>query len=514
VNEAHYLSRLKHYWNPTWCAGDEFLESTDTQLVFIWLFGWLTRFVSLTATAWIGRVVAWVSIAWAWQRLSWRIVPRRFAAVLSAALFIGLNTYLHMAGEWVVGGVEAKCFAYALVLWALREMVDGRWNSVWLLQGAAAAFHPLVGGWSGILCAGVWVIDGRREQRLRTMLPGLVGGTLLGLIGVVPALLLTWNVPPDIVTASNRIYVFDRLPHHLAPLSLPTPEVLRRLLGHALLLAMLFVFSRAIRGAAGSIGTQEGNQDVRTSTTSDRAPIPYRSLRRIVIFACSAALLAGIGLSIELMLRGKPDLAAKLLRYYWFRLTDFAPATAVALQITALIALGFHRQRWWASPLLLVAIVFGGWAPVTACWQRLGNDVPPADVKISDYPAWVDVCDWIATHTPPDSVFLTPRGNLTFKWRTGRQEVANRKDIPQNAEGIVAWHDRLKDIYTLQFGGVDQSVDSVGALGNERVRELAKKYHAQYVLSDRGQLLSLPRVYQNEEYIVYRVDAPTTSDRP
>src|SRR6478752_4250138 len=45
VNEAHYLSRLKHYWNPAWCAGDKFLDSTDTQLVFIWLFGWVTRFV-------------------------------------------------------------------------------------------------------------------------------------------------------------------------------------------------------------------------------------------------------------------------------------------------------------------------------------------------------------------------------------------------------------------------------------------------------------------------------------
>ena len=44
------------FWNPEWCKGDLFLESTDTQVVFIWLFGWLTRWLSLSATAWVGRI--------------------------------------------------------------------------------------------------------------------------------------------------------------------------------------------------------------------------------------------------------------------------------------------------------------------------------------------------------------------------------------------------------------------------------------------------------------------------
>ena len=55
VNETHYVARLKHYWNPEWCKGDLFLQSTDTQVVFIWLFGWLTRWLSLSATTWVCR---------------------------------------------------------------------------------------------------------------------------------------------------------------------------------------------------------------------------------------------------------------------------------------------------------------------------------------------------------------------------------------------------------------------------------------------------------------------------
>ncbi|HEY2249849.1 MAG TPA: hypothetical protein VGH74_02270, partial [Planctomycetaceae bacterium] len=167
-------------------------------------------------------------------------------AVLSAGLFIGLNYYLNLAGEWIVGGVEAKCFAYALVMWALRELLDDRWNRVSLLLGAATAFHPLVGGWSGVVCAGIWVLVGRRHQDIWSMLPGFVGGAALSLIGIVPALMLTWGVPADVVNESSTIYVFDRLPHHLAPLTLPPAEMTRRLDGHALLLSSFFVLSLSL----------------------------------------------------------------------------------------------------------------------------------------------------------------------------------------------------------------------------------------------------------------------------
>ena len=39
----------------------------------------------------------------------------------------------------------------------------------------------------------------------------------------------------------------------------------------------------------------------------------------------------------------------------------------------------------------------------------------------------------IRPNTPPDAPFITPRLNVSFKWRTGRPEVVNRKDIPQDA---------------------------------------------------------------------------------
>jgi hypothetical protein len=129
---------------------------------------------------------------------------------------------------------------------------------------------------------------------------------------------------------------------------------------------------------------------------------------------------------------------------------------------------------------------------------------------MANFAAWVDVCRWIAENTSAHTRFLTPRLNHSFKWRTGRPEVVNRKDIPQDTRGILEWNRRIKEIYYYEdVTGINGPVDSPSQLKTDRVRELAMKYGADMVVADRSQLLSLPRAYWNEEYVVYRVD-----DRP
>ncbi|MCC7474875.1 MAG: hypothetical protein IT425_05730 [Pirellulales bacterium] len=498
VNESHYLGRVKHYWNPAWCAGDQFLESQDTQLAFIWVIGPLTKCLSLTATAWIGRAVAWVLIAWGWQGLSWRFIPHKWAAVLSASLFLGLTNYCHLAGEWVVGGVEAKCFAYALVLFALRAMIDDCWNAVWLWFGAATAVHPLVGGWCAILSAGVWGVVNLREgirvaaTRALSMSPGLLGGAAMSLIGILPALSLGWNVPAEVVAEANQIYVFDRLPHHLAPLTLVSSELTRRLAGHLAIVVAMLLLSLVLR--------KVGSSSLRDELIR---------LRRLELFACGAVGLAIIGFAIEYLFQANPAEAARWLRYYWFRTTDIAAAMAVALQVTVALALAVQARKRWAVAALGVTIAVVLWYPITLCqarWESRGFLIPQTEMYLADVESWRDVCEWIANNTPPDAVFITPRQNQTFKWRAGRAEVATRKDIPQDASAIVEWKKRLTDVYGTTFAGQEIFVDSVGTLGMERVTESARKYGAQFVLSDRTEMLRLPVVYQNREYLVYRID--------
>ncbi len=60
---------------------------------------------------------------------------------------------------------------------------------------------------------------------------------------------------------------------------------------------------------------------------------------------------------------------------------------------------------------------------------------------------WHRVCAWAAGHTPPDAVFLTPWQTQTFRWHSGRAEVATFKDVPQDAASIVGWWKRLNGIH-------------------------------------------------------------------
>ena len=146
TNESHYLPKARHYWEPEWCAGDPFLESADAHITFYWTVGWLTQFFSLPTVAWIGRIIAWVAFAWSWQRLCRSVFQARYLSVLAAGLFIWLTSAMNFAGEWVVGGVEGKCYAYACVFAGLTAMAQGRWLQVWPWMGLGGCISR-TGGW-------------------------------------------------------------------------------------------------------------------------------------------------------------------------------------------------------------------------------------------------------------------------------------------------------------------------------------------------------------------------------
>src|SRR5262249_26799506 len=158
---------------------------------FYWSFGWLSRLLSLPALAWCGRILTWGLLAWSWRRLCAALGLQLLSTVLAAGLFVALNERFHMAGEWIIGGVEAKGFAYVLLLLALEALVVGRWKRAVVLCGASTAFHVLVGGWAILALAVVWMASAERPP-IRELLGPLVLAFVLALPGLLPALALTW----------------------------------------------------------------------------------------------------------------------------------------------------------------------------------------------------------------------------------------------------------------------------------------------------------------------------------
>jgi hypothetical protein len=506
VNEAHYLGKAKHYWNPQWCPGDHFLDSADAHLVFNWTFGWLTLVLPLPTVAWVGRALTWGLLAWAWQRLSYTLVPRRMMSLLSAALFLLLVQRLHMAGEWVVGGVEAKGFSFVLVLLALDAIVRDRWRRAWLMLGAASSFHVLIGGWSVVAAGVAWLVSGRDRPALVSMLPALAGGLLLALPGLIPGLALTWGTDADVVRQANEIYVFKRLPHHLVLHTLPPLYIT----------AKRFVLSTYILRHVTLIVAWTGlcwfmRDDERQ--------------RRLSRFVIGALIIAFVGVLIDLATLQRPELAAALLRYYWFRLSDaLVPAGAALACIGAITKL--EKSRPVVAQWCLVAALLAAGANVCEVFYRQRQDFRPrADQQALPnvtgdpqrtrevYEDWRRVCQWVAENTQPDDRFLTPRKQQSFKWYAGRSEVATWKDVPQDAAALVEWWQRFQQVYPAGSAERDLTANS-----DEQLTALGHKYGARYLIVDRTvttRPIGFMRLYpnlreRNATYEVYLL--PTEKD--
>lgn len=475
-NEAHYLAKARHYWDPAFGAGDFYLESRDAHVVFYWLAGWLTTWVSLAAAAWVGRIVTWCLLAWAWVRLCHALLPRGASPVLAAALWLACLQAFDLAGEWVVGGFEAKPCAYVLMLLALEALVRRQWNRVWIQLGAAIAIHPLVGGWSAMFSGIVWLRERRRPDVLR-MGPALVVGAGLALFGLIPALRLNQGTPPTVVEAANQIYVFERLPHHLALTTLPAVDQAVRYGRHVVMLALFAGLCVVIPAG--------GRQ------------------RRLRTWIWSAAAAAATGLVVSVASHVEPVIAARLLRYYWFRVNDVALAIGVALlAVRGLRALQiqdpWNGRRIRRALTLATALFFAG-----GLIGRFREARPAPDRDVVSYEAWAEVCEWIAVHAPPGSRFLTPRKAQTFTWRTGLAQVVTEKDIPQDAAGIVEWRNRLNEVHFHMAGGARVPYVSLAELGEIRLLALGARFDARFVLTGAQPALDLPVVYANEVYAVY-----------
>jgi hypothetical protein len=493
VNEAHYLAKARHFWDPSWCATDVFLESADAHAVFFAVFGWPSLWVSLPVVAWLGRVLVWGLFAWGWQRLSWSILPLRYVSLLSAAWFLMLSDYCHLAGEWAVGGLEAKGVAYACVLCGLCALVRQRWNAVWIWLGVASAFHVLVGGWSVVAAAIAWWLSPRERLTVRRMWMGLAGGLALALLGLLPAWWLKSGVDPAMATKANVIYVFLRLPHHLL-VGTFGPE---RWTMFGLLLGVWAGLWWTVR----------------------RSP-RWVALHR---FAMGAVAIGVAGLVVDVLTCRSLPWAAELLRFYWYRLADVSVPLCVALAVPwALTYWEAKRPRivrgLWCAAVLLPMIALGVVFVEHQLDFRPGGIVqsnPPDGAsprqRMARYRAWQEVCAWIASHTQPQDRFLTPRNQQTFKWYAERAEVVCWKDIPQDPAGIDQWWLIMQDIYPLSVieGGL-------AIWSDEELKAIADEQQVRYIVLDRAQGtrgLGFERVYPESStttgwFEVYRVGPP------
>jgi hypothetical protein len=535
VNETVYLTKALHHVDPSYGRGDWFLETPDAHSIFYAVMGPILAACGLESGAWVGRWLGWLALAIGFRHAVVPLLSTAVGRLLAAALFALALRHTTAAGEWVIGGCEAKVFSWALVLAALGEIGRARFAAAVFLMGGATALHPIVGGWGLVACGLVWW-RGRRAggaesggvvrraggmssvaDTLRILTPtrspgaargsvtvnenagvtsaalrgGLVlGGVALAAWGVLPALSLSAGVDAAGRALANRIYVVERLHHHLLPWTFPEAMIARHLLA------------------------------ILVGTIMHRVVPATPARARVAAFREAALSISLVGCLIALAEPLAPDLAIGLLRYYWFRLADVVvPFTLAASAAAVLMDDGVCARILPGRPAfvrgLVVAALVLDLGLQSRHWPLPGRSGPQcrADTKV-DAAAWADVCGWVKDHVPPGSRFLTPRGAASFTWRTGLPEVVAWKNSPQDAVSLLEWRRRILDCFSADGRLVDME-RSTAALGAARMRDVADRYAADHAIVplDVAGLDALPfeRLHANARYAVYRLAPPPES---
>lgn len=370
VNEPHYLTKAKHFWDAAWCSRDPFLQSANAHYVFYATIGVLTRYFSLEQAAWIGRVLGWLLLSSGWTALASRLLPFRWGALWSAWVFLAFAALGNWSGEWVVGGIEAKVLSYGCGWWSLASALSGHPIRAAAWSGAAVSFHPVVGIWNTVAVAGALFVHDWRIWRVvrqtdwkELVCCGLVW-LLLAAPGLIPAVSMLRGANKAQSYAADYIQVFHRLAHHLDPWRFSTTGYW----SYAALLGLSIVLYRIVPGRD-RVCTQvaSGTQDSRPAGRTVSASGP-RTLRRDnlvgdverwrlaarYVFAAVMIALGGVAIravpevarwlrdsnvfpaardGLEGWIQFKPHLAG-LLKFYPFRLADVAVPWMASLLIT------------------------------------------------------------------------------------------------------------------------------------------------------------------------------------
>lgn len=490
VNEPHYLTKAKHYWNSDWCSNDFFLESSNAHLVFYQTVGWLTQFLSLAQTAFVARLIGYGLLAFGWNSLATRIAQDKQAGSISAVLFLLLASIGNLSGEWVVGGIESKVFAYAFVLIGFSEALAGRRVSSGVSFGLAVAMHPLVGLWNAVavgLAITLRLLRSDRwvtlrwlgtEVKRRSVQLGLIGFVLVSSWGILPALSVVAGSTPQETYYANFVQVFHRLSHHLDPMMISV----ERYVAYFVLTVVTWIGLRALRWQPAArwfasvvfassiiaiVGCLIGMRSPSLSIT-DFATIPYFELRMT------------------------------LLKFYPFRLFDsFLPilASIVGSHLISrnLVLLDVSRR----AKQVLIAAVFVAALGMSA---NIGSNKHLDDEYVAD---WIDVCQWVDAHLLDDAVVMTPKDAWAFKWFAQRAEFVCGKDFPQDARGVAEWNQRL--LFLRRWG--ERHFNSKSGYMRDVCLELANnKFQAiTHILERRLGPLDLPVRYRNATFTVYEV---------
>ena len=474
-NEYVYLLYVFKAWHPAFLATDwTFQEPTAGHAFFNHAVGWMTRLMSMEATACVGRVVCWVACYVPLLRIGRRYGLPPWLSFFGVLLWVAQRQSF-VTEDWVVGSFEAKCAGYACLLWALDGVLAG--GSVWTatllpaaLTGLSFSFHTAVGLWGGAALG------------LAVLLTRPVGQTALfagvavffSLPGLIPSLALVHG-PHQITGEEARFLATRDMPALLDPMTFGAARMA--------ILAAMFVFA---------------------AWHFDRFR-DDRFVRVLFIFETAAAAFFCFGV-----------VARVIDRFDWVILYPLR-TYAVFVMVLFFWQLLATLRRWAvdrpavgnALPAFGVALFLCLPGPVVRVMELAKIRLPELRQPDDDF---ITAAKWVAANVPAEGVVVAPPWRRDAFYYTAHPLVASWHAPRYDA--MTEWRQRIAD----QVGDMSglagaENLDDLDEACREHydhltggeLSRLQQRYGAQ-ILVTRGDY-QLPRLFRHGVYSVFQLSA-------
>ena len=149
------------------------------------------------------------------------------------------------------------------------------------------------------------------------------------------------------------------------------------------------------------------------------------------------------------------------------------------------------RWLYWLTIVVTIGVMFGYILPSIYKGYH-----PPLDERGN----WIKMQVWVKENTPKDALFITPPYHQSFRIFSERGMVGDWKDGTQqyfHTAYSYDWWERMQDL-----GGGGRQFDN---FNKDQILSVANKYGASYLVFPKSKKLDLTKVYENQEFTVYKL---------
>jgi len=473
-NEMDVLPYARAIFDPDWLGSDWYLHlEIPYRFLFSYPVGWSIDTFGWVPTIVAGRLLTYLFIATALYDLRKTILPKASTPIfiLPVALFLLLFRTGIGPGEWIVGALDTKVFAYGFAMVSLSRTIRGQWVIAMSAAGLALSFHLLVGGYNLVCIAPLALsrfrdVTWSQKRSIQMIIAFIINGSV-GLYAIANQLFFSTSYNGG---AAWTFYVEKRVAHHLIPTEFP--------LTWWILMPLLIGLNAWIY-----------------------AKSKYGTLSRLALYSLVTAVIAGAGFLIWMI---GPT---QLLRYYFFRISD----GLLPLYSLFVVTLCFANKRpvsdkkWMAGITLVIGII-----AIPATFQFFRKSIWDPHEFLYQHCSDREMAEWIKENTSADGVFLTNYNSKYWYMHYERPLFASFKHAPQSAEDLDEWMHRL----TLVNGGLgvtDNELESrnFASMSLAEYLEIKRSYpEISFLLLPENKNIALPVLYRTKRFVLYDLRTP------